>query len=91
MRSHVFVHNRWWPEVPVIISIAALTVIMGAVCLDVYKKEKASAGYTGGRRRLTMKVFKQACWFVSAFYFTWVPYLMLQVRHGCCTALYCET
>jgi hypothetical protein len=50
------------------------------VSLNVYKKEKASSRYTGGSNKLSKMVFKQALWFVGAFYITWGPYLALQVR-----------
>jgi hypothetical protein len=53
---------------------------MGNVTYSVYKKESASSKYTGGDVRLTKMVFRQALWFVGAFYVTWVPYLVLQVR-----------
>jgi hypothetical protein len=54
------------------------TGIMGALCLSVYKKERTTAQYSGSGYRLSKMVFKQACWFVVAFYVTWVPYLALQ-------------
>jgi hypothetical protein len=56
-------------------------VIMGIVCQDVYKKEKASSRYAtaGHDMNLTKMVFNQSLWFVGAFYITWVPYLALQV------------
>jgi hypothetical protein len=53
------------------------------ILLDVYKKENASSRYTGGSNKLSKMVFKQALWFVGAFYVTWVPYLALQVRFIC--------
>ena len=55
---------------------------MGDVTYSVYKKERASSRYTGGSNKLSKMVFKQAMFFVGAFYITWVPYLALQVRHG---------
>jgi formate hydrogenlyase subunit 3/multisubunit Na+/H+ antiporter MnhD subunit len=70
---------RWWPEIPVLLAIFSPTVSMGDVCLSVYKKEKASSRYTGGKTKLSKMVFKQALFFVGAFYITWVPYLTLQV------------
>lgn len=70
----------WWPEAPVILSILYTTVVMVDVSLNVYKKEKASSRYTGGSNKLSKMVFKQALWFVGAFYITWGPYLALQVR-----------
>jgi hypothetical protein len=69
---------RWWPEAPVILSILYTTVVMVDVSLNVYKKEKASSRYTGGSNKLSKMVFKQALWFVGAFYITWGPYLALQ-------------
>ena len=70
---------RWWPEVPVMLAIVAATGIMGSLCCHVYKSEKRTSQYTNRRGRITRKVFKQSCWFVIAFYITWVPYLTLQV------------
>ncbi len=70
---------RWWPEVPLIISIVAATVIMGFVCFDVYKTERASSQYNGRRMGISKMVFKQALCFVAAFYVTFCPYLIMQV------------
>lgn len=69
---------KWWPEVPVILAILYSTIIMGDVTYSVYKKESASSRYSGGGNKLSKMVFKQAVFFVGAFYFTWVPYLTLQ-------------
>mmetsp|Transcript_11257 Transcript_11257/g.24380 ORF Transcript_11257/g.24380 Transcript_11257/m.24380 type:complete len:290 (+) Transcript_11257:2-871(+) len=69
---------RWWPEIPVIISITMATGIMGSLCLNVYRTEKATGRYTNNGNTLSLSVFKQARWFVGAFYITWVPYLALQ-------------
>ncbi len=70
---------RWWPELPVILAILFTTVVMGDVVSCVYKKERASSRYSRGGNTLSKMVFKQAMWFVAAFYITWVPYLALQV------------
>ena len=75
----LMINFRWWPEIPVIISIILSTAIMGSLCYRVYQNEKRSARYTGGETRLSAMLFKQSCWFVIAFYITWVPYLTLQV------------
>jgi hypothetical protein len=69
---------NWWPEVPVILAILYVSIIMGDIVLTVHKKEKASHRYTGGSNKLSNMVFKQAMYFVGAFYLTWVPYLVLQ-------------
>ena len=71
---------RWWPEIPVILAIIAAAGIMGTLCHHVYKIGTQSAQYTDIGASLLMKVFKQSCWFVIAFYITWVPYLTLQVN-----------
>ena len=71
---------RWWPEIPVILAIIAATGIMGTLCHHVYKIETQTTQYTSIGASLSMKVFKQSCWFVIAFYITWVPYLTLQVN-----------
>jgi hypothetical protein len=70
------------PEIPTVLAIFYATVITGDMVYSVYKKEKASSQYTGGGNRISMIVFKQATWFIGAFYFTWVPYLVLQVRRA---------
>ncbi|KAL7477448.1 hypothetical protein ACHAW6_003255 [Cyclotella cf. meneghiniana] len=70
---------KWWPETPVILAITAATCIMGNLSYHVYRNEKRTARYTNSRARLSIMVFKQSCWFVVAFYITWVPYLALQV------------
>ena len=75
---------RWWPEVPVILAIIAATGIMGLLCHHVYKIETQTTQYTSIGASLSMKVFKQSCWFVIAFYITWVPYLTLQVNMTFC-------
>eukprot|EP00956_Cyclotella_meneghiniana_P018264 scaffold30292_cov26-Cyclotella_meneghiniana.AAC.1 len=69
---------KWWPEIPVIIAIILATAIMGSLCYRFYQNERRSAQYTGGETRLSKKLFKQSCWFIFAFYITWVPYLTLQ-------------
>eukprot|EP00804_Cyclotella_cryptica_P010052 CCRYP_020493-RB/>CCRYP_020493-RB protein AED:0.05 eAED:0.05 QI:45/1/1/1/0.75/0.8/5/445/885 len=69
---------KWWPEIPVICSIIAATGIMGTLWYHVYKNEKRTYRYTYSGSRRSMMVFKQSCWFVIAFYITWVPYLTLQ-------------
>ena len=71
--------SRWWPEIPVIIAIIAATGIMGCLCYHVYRNEKRTTRYTYSAARLSIMVFKQSCWFVIAFYITWVPYIALQV------------
>ncbi|KAL7487845.1 hypothetical protein ACHAW6_013455 [Cyclotella cf. meneghiniana] len=70
---------KWWPEVPVILAVIAATGRMGTLCHHVFKTESQTAQYTYDRSGNSMDVFKQACWFVAAFYITWVPYLTLQV------------
>ena len=70
---------RWWPEVPVILAIFAATCIMGNLSHHVYKNEKRTSRYTNNGCRLSSMVFKQSCWFIIAFYITWVQYLALQV------------
>lgn len=74
-----FVIHRWWPELPVVLSIFYTTAIMGDVLFHVYKQEKSTSRYTGGQSKLFKLVFKQAFLFVGAFYITWTPYLILQV------------
>ena len=56
---------------PVILSILYTTIIMSDVTYSVYKKEKASSRYTGGSNKLSKMVFKQAMYFVGAYYITW--------------------
>ena len=73
---------RWWPEIPVVLAIFVETVIMGDLVYSVHQKEKASSQYTGGSKKLSKMVSEQAMWFVGAFYVTWVPYLVLQVRQS---------
>ena len=70
--------ERWWPEIPVLISIATATAVMGTVCLDVYRKERATRRFSRRGSRIFKMVFKQSCWFIAAFYVTWVPYFALQ-------------
>jgi len=38
----------YWPDIPVAIAIGLATIIMGLVCWDVYKNQKASAKWRGG-------------------------------------------
>ncbi|KAL7481590.1 hypothetical protein ACHAW6_007268 [Cyclotella cf. meneghiniana] len=71
---------KWWPEVPVILAIIAATGIMGNLCYNVYKVEQRTIQYTNSGARHSLSLFKQSCWFVFAFYITWIPYLALQVR-----------
>jgi hypothetical protein len=73
---YTFIRDR--PEVPVIVSIIMETCIMGKMCYSVYKTDKASSTYTSHGGRMTIMVFRKACWFVGAFYVTWLPYLSLQ-------------
>jgi hypothetical protein len=73
---------RWWPEIPTVLAIFYATVIMGDVVHYVHQQEKASSQYTGGSNKLSKMVSGQALWFVGAFYVTWVPYLVLQVRQA---------
>ena len=73
---------NYWPEIPVIISIAWATGNMGAVCVGVIKTEKRTRRYSyhaQQTQRLSTMVVKQSFLFVGAFYITWVPYLALQV------------
>jgi hypothetical protein len=72
----------WWPEIPVVLAIFVETVIMGDLVYSVHQKEKASSQYTGGSKKLSKMVSEQAMWFVGAFYVTWIPYLVLQVRQA---------
>jgi hypothetical protein len=72
--------SRWWPEIPVIIAIILATAIMGSLCFRFYQTERRTIQYTGGEAKLSKKTSEQACWFVVAFFITWVPYLTLQVR-----------
>ena len=59
--------------------IIAATGIMGALCYYVYKIEHQTTQFTNNGPRHLMVLFKQSCWFVFAFYVTWIPYLALQV------------
>jgi len=74
---------KWWPEIPVIISIIAATAVMAAVCVHVHKEEQASkrwrsAGNTVNRDSFSRAVFWQSIWYLCSFYLTWPPYLALQ-------------
>eukprot|EP00804_Cyclotella_cryptica_P008353 CCRYP_018338-RA/>CCRYP_018338-RA protein AED:0.29 eAED:0.31 QI:0/1/0.66/1/0/0.33/3/1352/190 len=69
---------RYWPESPVIFSIATATFVMGDVCQHVYKNTRATRRYSASRGRISKTVFMQACWFTGAFYITWIPYVALQ-------------
>ncbi|KAL3798970.1 hypothetical protein HJC23_005109 [Cyclotella cryptica] len=69
---------EFWPEFPLILAIAAATCIMSGLCCHVYRQERRTMQFTGGSTRFSGMVFEQACWFLAAFYFTWLPYLMLQ-------------
>jgi len=71
---------RYWPESPVMFSIAAATFIMGDVCHHVYKNTRATRRYSASRNRTSKTVFRQACWFTGAFYVTWIPYVVLQYK-----------
>jgi hypothetical protein len=84
---------NYWPEIPVIISIAWATVVMGAVCIGVIKTERKTRRYSTNantNHSISTMVVKQSFLFVGAFYVTWVPYLALQVslRHVCCLYVY---
>ncbi|KAL3781671.1 LOW QUALITY PROTEIN: hypothetical protein HJC23_007303 [Cyclotella cryptica] len=68
----------YWPESPVIFSIATATFVMGDVCQHVYKNTRATRRYSASRGRISKTVFMQACWFTGAFYITWIPYVALQ-------------
>ncbi len=50
---------------------------MGDICIHVYKQTRLTARYAPSRN-ISVSVFKQACLFTGAFYFTWVPYIALQ-------------
>ena len=50
---------------------------MAELCIFVYQQERKTAQYTGGTP-FSKAVFVQSCWFLAAFYFTWIPYLTLQ-------------
>lgn len=51
---------------------------MGAVCVGVFKTERASRRYSSDANTISMMVVKQSFLFIGAFYITWVPYLALQ-------------
>jgi hypothetical protein len=69
----------WWPEIPVIFSIVLVTVVMGCLCYNVRKTERATRRYSvNNTRGLSKMVVKQSLLFVGAFYMCWVPYLSLQ-------------
>jgi hypothetical protein len=74
--SHSFL--RWWPEIPVILAIFLATILMGTLCYHFFTNEKRNNQYASSGARRSTKVFKQSCWFVIAFYITWVPYITLQ-------------
>lgn len=69
---------EFWPEIPLIAAIAAATIIMSALCCHVYRQESRTTQFTGASTGFSGRVFEQACWFLAAFYFTWLPYLLLQ-------------
>ena len=69
---------RWWPEIPVILAIILATALMGTLCYHFSTNEKRKNQYASSGVRRSMKVFKQSCLFVIAFYITWVPYITLQ-------------
>lgn len=69
---------EFWPEFPLVVAIAAATCIMSALCCHVYQRERRTTQFTGGSTRFSGMVFEQAFWFLAAFYFTWLPYLLLQ-------------
>lgn len=76
--------GNYWPEIPVILSIAWATVVMGAVCVGVVRTEKRSRRYSSygqahPQNSISKMVVKQSFLFVGAFYICWVPYLALQV------------
>jgi hypothetical protein len=73
---------RWWPEIPTVLATFFATVIMGDLVYYVHQMKKASSRYTGGSNKLSKMVSEQAMWFIGAFYITWVPYLVLQVRQA---------
>ncbi|KAL3779349.1 hypothetical protein HJC23_007479 [Cyclotella cryptica] len=70
--------GNWWPEIPVIISIVLATAVMGAVCVGVFKTERASRRYSSNANTISIMVVKQSLLFIGAFYIAWVPYLALQ-------------
>jgi hypothetical protein len=74
---------RWWPELPIVLAIFHMTFVMVDVIYSVHRQERASSRYTGGSRRLTKMVLHQGMFFLGAFYITWIPYLVLQVRKSC--------
>jgi hypothetical protein len=73
--------SRWWPEIPIVLALYYATAIMVDVIYAVRQQEKATSRYTGGSGKLSKMVVHQATLFVGAFYMTWVPYLILQVRY----------
>lgn len=73
----------YWPEIPVILSIAWATIVMGAVCIGVRKTERKSRRYSvhsQTQHSISAMVVEQSFLFVGAFYITWLPYVALQVR-----------
>ena len=61
-----------------ITAILSATLVVGVMTYGIYELEKKTSRYTDGRMKFTMMAFEQSCWFVGAFYVTWVPYLTLQ-------------
>jgi hypothetical protein len=73
--------SRWWPEIPIVLALFYATAIMVDVIYAVRQQEKATSRYTGGSSKMSKAGVHQATLFVGAFYMTWVPYLILQVRY----------
>jgi hypothetical protein len=63
-----------------VLALFYATAIMVDVIYAVHQQEKATFWYTGGRGKMSKVVVHQAALFVGAFYMTWVPYLISQVR-----------
>ena len=68
---------RWvFVGIPLWICIFAITGLMTTVLLKVHNQEKRSRKWRAGAeqkgRQLTQKVAKQAAWYVSSFYITWL-------------------
>jgi len=71
-----------WPDIPMAVAIAFVSIIMAVICWHVYKEERVSMKWRISTRRqntsLTTKVFWQSIYFLLAFYLVWPPYLALQ-------------
>lgn len=76
---------KYWPDIPVLLAIFFTTCTMASVYYDVWKTEQASKrsanNNSAGTAQQTMssKIFWQSVWYLSSFYVTWVPYIVLQL------------